>query len=123
MAANNTYAFTTGATTLVGKEGYAVKAASGLLELSANSALAIGVVRRGGAVGAATDIAMPGDVAPVKLAGTVYAGDILAIGAGSTFTASTPSDGDIIGAIAMDAGVSGDLVNALIIKATRHEAG
>ncbi len=120
---DNTYAFTTGATTLVAKEGYAVKAASGLLELSANSALAIGVVRRGGAAGELTDVAMPGDVAPVKLAGTVTAGAILAIGAGSTFTASTPSDGDIIGAIALVGGVSGDLVQALIIKATRHEAG
>ena len=31
--------------------------------------------------------------------------------------------GDIIGAIALEAGVAGDLVDALIVKATRHEAG
>ena len=72
---------------------------------------------------AKADIALPGDIAPVILAGTVYAGDILAIDSNSKFAASTPSDGDIIGAIALEAGVAGDLVDALIVKATRHEAG
>jgi hypothetical protein len=90
---------------------------------SANSILAIGVVRVGAAVGAKADIAMPGDIAPVILSGTVYAGDILAIDSNSKFAASTPTDGDIIGAIALEAGVSGDLVDALIVKAHRYEAG
>jgi hypothetical protein len=120
---SNTVPFVTAATTLVAMEGYSVKATSGLVEKSANSALAIGVVRRGAAAGAVSDIAMPGDVCPVILSGTVYAGSILAIGADSAFSASTPSDGDIIGAIALEAGVSGALVDALIVKATRHEAG
>lgn len=120
---DRTIPFTCGATTLVGKEGYAVKAASGLVELSAASTRAIGVVRRGAAAGAAVDVAMAGDVAPVLLAGTVYAGDTLAVGAGSTFTASTPTDGDIVMATALEGGVSGQLIDALIHVAHRYEAG
>lgn len=108
---------------LVDKEGYSVKCAAGLLALSANSVRAIGVVRIGAAPGKLVDVAMPGDIAPVILAGPVYAGDLLAIDSNSKFVASTPSDGDIIGAIALEAGVSGDLVDALIVKATRHKAG
>ena len=125
MAVNGQYTFPFEVTsaTLVGAEGYSVKASSGKVLKSANSPLAIGVVRVGAAVGAKADIAMPGDIAPVLLSGTVYAGDILAIDSNSKFAASTPSDGDVIGAIAMESGVSGDLVEALIVKATRHEAG
>jgi len=125
MAVNGqyTFPFTCGAASLVDKEGYAVKAASGLVELSAASTRAIGVVRVGAAVGAKVDVAMAGDIAPVKLGGTVYPGDDLAIGAGSTFTASTPTDGDIIGAVALEYGVLGDLIDALIVKAHRYEAG
>jgi hypothetical protein len=125
MAVNGqyTFPFTCDSSTLVGKEGYSVKAASGFVALSANSALAIGVVRVGAAAGAKVEVAMPGDIAPVILSGTVKNGDILAIDSNSKFAASTPSDGDIIGAIALEDGVSGDLVDALIVKATRHEAG
>lgn len=125
MAVNGmyTFPFEVVSATLVGAEGYSVKASSGKVLKSANSTLAIGVVRAGAAVGAKADIAMPGDIAPVKLAGTVYAGDLLAIGANSDFTASTPTDGDIIGAVALEGGVSGDLVDALIVKAHRYEAG
>jgi len=123
MATTNTVAATCGATTLVDKEGYSVKASSGLVELSANSVLAIGVVRVGAAAAAPVDVAMPGDTAPVLLSGTVYKGDILAIDSNSKFAASTPSNGDIIGAIALEDGVSGDLINAQIVKAFRHKTG
>ena len=118
-----TKAFVCAATSLAGKEGYSVKATSGLVELSANSVLAIGVVRVGAAGGAQVDVALPGELAPVKLSGTVYAGSILAIDSNSLFAASTPSDADIIGAIALEGGVSGDLVDALIVKASRYELG
>lgn len=120
---NRTIAYTCGATSLVGKEGYAVKAASGLVELSAASTRAIGVVRAGAAAGALVDVAMPGDIAPVILAGTVYAGDTLAIDSNSKYAASTPTDGDIIGAIALENGTAGQLVNALIVVAHRYEQG
>jgi hypothetical protein len=123
MPTTNTYPFEVVSATLVGAEGYSVKATSGKVEKSANSALAIGVVRVGAAVGSMAEIAMPGDIAPVLLAGTVYKGSKLAIDSNSKFAASTPSDGDIIGAIAMEAGVAGDLVDALIVNAARHEAG
>ena len=125
MAVNGSYTFPfeVVSATLVGAEGYSVKASSGKVLKSADSTLAIGVVRVGAAVGAKADIAMPGDIAPVILAGTVAAGDILAIDSNSKFAASTPTDGDIIGAVAMEAGVAGDLVDALIVKAHRYEAG
>lgn len=125
MAVNGSYTFPFEVTsaTLVGAEGYSVKASSGKVLKSANSTLAIGVVRVGAAVGAKADVAMPGDIAPVILAGTVSAGDLLAIDSNSKFAAATPSDGDIIGAVALEAGVAGDLVDALIVKAHRYEAG
>lgn len=125
MAVNGSYTFPFEVTsaTLVGAEGYSVAAASGKVSKSGSSTLAIGVVRVGAAVGAKADIAMPGDIAPVILSGTVAAGDSLKIDSNSKFAAATPTDGDIIGAIAMEAGVSGDLVDALIVKAHRYEAG
>ena len=125
MAINGqvTFPFEVVSATLVGAEGYSVAAASGQVSKSGTSTLAIGVVRVGAAVGSKADIAMPGDIAPVILAGTVYAGDTLKLDSNSKFSAATPSDGDIIAAIALEAGVSGDLVDALIVKAHRHEAG
>lgn len=125
MAVNGqyTFPFEVVSSTLVDCEGYSVKASSGKVLKSANSTLAIGVVRVGAAVGAKAEIAMPGDIAPVLLSGTVYAGDMLAIDSNSKFAASTPTDGDIIGAIALEGGVAGDLVDALIVKAHRYEAG
>ena len=126
MAVNGSYTFPFTVVTddLTSKEGYSVKGSgAGKVQLSANSALAIGVVRTGAAVAGKAEIAMPGDIAPIKLAGTVYAGDLLAIDGSSTFAKSTPSDGDIIGAVALENGVSGDLIDALIVKAHRHEAG
>ena len=60
---------------------------------------------------------------PMTYMPPVYAGDILAIDSNSKFAASTPTDGDIIGAVALEAGVSGDLIDALIVKAHRYEAG
>jgi len=124
MAVNGMYTFPFEVTsaTLVGAEGYSVKASSGKVLKSANSMLAIGVVRVGAAVGAKAEIAMPGDIAPVMLSGTVYAGDILAIDSNSKFAAATPSDADVIGAIALEAGVAGDLVDALIVKADLHQS-
>jgi hypothetical protein len=125
MAVNGSYTFPfeVVSATLVGAEGYSVKASSGKVLKSANSTLAIGVVRVGAAVGSKADIAMPGDIAPVILSGTVYAGDMLAIDSNSKFASSTPTDGDIIGAVALEGGVSGDLIDALIVKAHRYEAG
>jgi hypothetical protein len=111
----NTVPYEVTSATLVGAEGYGVKASSGKVLKSANSVLCIGVVRVGAAVGGFADIAQPGEIAPVKLAGTVYKGDLLLVDSNSTFSASTPSNDDCIAAIAQEAGVSGDLINALIV--------
>jgi hypothetical protein len=126
MSVNGTYTFPFTVVTddLTDKEGYSVKSSgAGKVQLSAASTLACGVVRVGAAVAAKAEIAMPGDIAPVKLGGTVYAGDALLINSSSTFEATTPTDGDIVGAIALEGGVSGDLVDAIIVKAHRYEAG
>lgn len=125
MSVNGSYTFpiTCDSTTLADKEGYSVKAASGLVSLSGASTLALGPVRAGAAAGQPVDVALPGDIAPVKLGGTVYKGDLLKVNSSSTYEASTPTDGDIIAARALEAGVSGDLVDALILPAHRYEAG
>jgi hypothetical protein len=125
MAINGTYTkqITCDSSTLVDKEGYGVKAASGLVALSGASTLMIGVVRVGAAAGKLVDVALSGDIAPVKLAGTVYKGDKLLVDSSSTFSATTPTDGDIVAAIALEDGVSGDLIDAIILPAMRYEAG
>jgi len=125
MAVNGSYTFPfiCDSVSLVGKEGYSVKASSELVSLSGASTQAIGVVRVGAAAGAPADVAMPGDIAPVILSGTVSKGDKLKIDSDSKFAAATPTDGDIIGGIAKESGVAGDLVDALIVNAHRYEAG
>ena len=126
MSVNGTYTFPFTVVTddLTDKEGYSVKGSgAGKVQLSAASILAIGVVRVGAAAAAKAEIAMPGDIAPVKLGGTVYKGDTLLINSSSTFEATTPTSADVIGAVALEDGVSGDLIDAIIVKAHRYEEG
>jgi len=118
-----TFPFTCDSVTLADKEGYSVKAASGLVSLSGASTLALGPVRVGAAAGEDVDVALPGDIAPVKLGGTVARGDLGKVNSSSTYEKSTPTDGDIVACRFLEAGVSGDLVNALILPAHRYEAG
>ncbi len=99
------------------KEGYAVKASSGKAALVATGAtdIPIGVIRLGGASGALSDIALPGDIVPVKLGGTVVA---LAHGQaenGGTFITNAGTGARVLSVLFLEGGVAGDQVDALVI--------
>ena len=112
----NKFVATCGATTLVGKEGYAVKLHTDgtIVICSAATDSPIGVLFAGGAVGEQVTIALPGATVLVKLSGTVlkYAhGDVAA---DATFTTSAYATNTMCVQF-LEAGVSGDLVNALVL--------
>ena len=120
---DRTFPFEVVTTTLVGAEGTGVLCTSGKVSASGASAAMIGVVRAGAAVGSLADIAMAGDVTPVKLTSAVTRGDLLCVDSSSTFAKSTPSDGEIVAAYALESGVAGALIDALLLTPHRHEAG
>jgi hypothetical protein len=98
------------------KEGYAVKYASGgkAALVTGTTDLAIGVIKNGAASGSLSDIALPGEVAPIKLSGTVTKGQRCQLAADATFIANAGSGARVLCALALESGVSGDLVDALI---------
>jgi len=97
------------------KEGYGVKGdGSSGLALSAASVAFIGVIRIGRTAAENSDVALPGEIAPVLLAGTVKAGDKLKLTSSSTFEKATPTTADVVAGTAMEDGVSGSLIDALI---------
>ena len=106
-----------------GKEGYAAVYDSGLdLAATANLANTLGVITNGGA--AETDIAVCGaygGVVRVKLAGDVTVGAKLAVGNGGTFTAYTSGAGTVV-AVALQAGSSGELIEAALLTPTTFTA-
>lgn len=105
------------------KEGYAVNASSGKAVLvTAATDLPIGVIRRGGASGALSDIALAGEIVPVKLSGNVTKGAHLQIAADGTFVTNAGSGARVLAAIALETGVSGDQVDALIITPIIYSA-
>ena len=98
------------------KEGYAVKASSGKAALVTGvTDRTLGVIKFGAASGALSHIALPGDIVPIKLGGTVTKGQECQIEAAGTWIANAGSGGRIVAAIALESGVSGDLVDALVI--------
>jgi hypothetical protein len=107
---------TAGATTLVDKEGYAVKLHTDgtVIVCSAATDIPMGVLVAGAAVGSPVSVALPGTIVPVKLSGTVkqYAHGDLA--ADATFVTAANSTACKCVQF-LEAGVSGDLVNALIL--------
>ncbi len=107
---------TAGATTLVDKEGYAVKLHSDgtIIVCSAAADVPMGVLVAGAAIGSTVTVALPGSRVPVKLSGTVkqYAHGDLA--ADATFVTAAGSSACKCVQF-LEAGVSGDLVNALVL--------
>jgi hypothetical protein len=100
-----------------GKEGYAVKASSGKAALVATGAtdLPIGVIRFGAASGGLSHVALPGDVVPVKLGGTVVA---LARGQaenGGTFVTDAGTGARVLSVMFLQGGDAGDQVDALVL--------
>jgi hypothetical protein len=74
----------------------------------------IGVLVRGGAVGASVEIALPGSIVPVKLSGTVKQFAHGDVAADASFTTSAYATNTKCVQF-LEAGVSGDLVNALVL--------
>ena len=112
----NKFVATAGATTLVDKEGYAMKLHTDgtIIVCSAATDVPAGVLRRGAAAGELVELALPGSIVPVKLSGTVKAlahGDVAADG---TFVTSAYATNTKVVQF-LEAGVSGDLVNALVL--------
>lgn len=112
----NKFVATAGATTLVGKEGYAVKLHTDgtIIVVTAATDVPVGIVVSGAVAGDPVSIALPGSIVPVKLSGTVKQfahGDVAADG---TFTTSAYAT-NTKAVQFLEAGVSGDLVNALVL--------
>ena len=107
---------TAGATTLVDKEGYAVKLHTDgtIIVCSAATDVPVGVLVAGAAVGSPVTIALPGSVVPVKLSGTVKQFAHGDVAADATFTTSAYATNTKCVQF-LEAGVSGDLVNALVL--------
>lgn len=105
-----------GATTLVGKEGYAVKLHTDgtVIICTAATDSPIGVLVSGAAVGANVEIALPGSIVPVKLSGTVKQFAHGDVAADATFTTSAYATNTMCVQF-LEAGVSGDLINALVL--------
>lgn len=107
---------TAGATTLVDKEGYAVKLHTDgtIIVCAAATDSPVGVLVAGAVAGSPVTVALPGSIVPVKLSGTVKQFAHLDVAADATFTTSAYATNTMC-AQALEAGVSGDLINALIL--------
>ena len=112
----NKFIATAGATTLVDKEGYAVKLHTDgtVIVCSAATDSPIGVLVAGAAVGSPVTVALPGSIVPVKLSGTVKQFAHGDVAADATFVTSAYATNTKCVQF-LEAGVSGDLVNALIL--------
>jgi hypothetical protein len=82
----------------------------------------IGVLKVGAASGSDVDVALPGSQVQVRVSGTVKRGQFGSLAADATFTGGK-ADGSVFGCIILQNGVSGDLVQALIVGPARHELG
>jgi hypothetical protein len=107
---------------LTGKEGYGVKATgNGSVELAAAATDEIcGVVVQGDAANQQVAVALPGAIANVKLSGTVKAMDAGKVAADGTFLKSTLAQNDVVCVRFLEAGVSGDLVQSLVLESVKH---
>jgi hypothetical protein len=107
---------TAGATTLVGKEGYAVKLHTDgtIIVCTAATDVPMGVLVRGAAAGESVEVALPGCIVPVKLSGTVKQFAHGDVAADATFTTSAYATNTKCVQF-MEAGISGDLVSALVL--------
>jgi hypothetical protein len=107
---------------LTDKEGYGAMAdAAGEVELAdAVTDEILGVIVQGAAADAEVAVALPGAITNVKLSGTVKKFDPGKIAADGTFVVSAYAQNDVICVRFLEAGVSGDLVQALVLPPVKH---
>ena len=82
----------------------------------------MGVLKSGAASGSDVDVALPGSQVNVRVSGTVKRGQFGTLAADATFTGAK-TDACVYACIFLQNGVSGDLVQALIVTPARHELG
>jgi hypothetical protein len=103
--------------TLTDKEGYFVKQSSGTVVIvSGATDRPAGVLVSGAASGSECDLALPGEIALVKLNGTVAKHQEIQVEADGSVIANAGSGGRVIVGQMLEAGVSGDLKRALIYE-------
>ena len=109
--------------TLTGKEGVPAKITAGKVYMcDAAADGCIGVISRGAASGEEVDVVYDGDC-PVRLGDTVTAGEHLVLGSTGETCDGGLASGSVRVGLALQAGVSGDLVPAFITLPLRYEEG
>lgn len=108
----------TPAASLVGKEGYGVTATGGVATLGASATVPHkGIVLQGALTTGKATIALESFHEPVfvKVTGTVTQGDYLQQSTDGSYVVDAGSGSRVLGAVALEAGVSGDLIRAALI--------
>lgn len=110
------------AASLVDKEGYGVMAdGTGKVEIAdATTDEIVGVIVQGADAASEVAVALPGAMTNVKLSGTVKKFDAGKIAADGTFVKSAFAQNDVICVRFLEDGVSGDLIQALVLQASKH---
>ena len=109
----------TPAADMTGKEGYGVTLTGGVATLGASATTPHqGIITQGAATTGKATVALLGFNEPVwlKISGTVTKGDFLKQHTDGTYVVNA-SGARVVGAIAMEAGVSGDLIRASLLGA------
>ena len=83
----------------------------------------IGILKQGGESAADVEVALAGSLGPVRVGGTVKAGQFGTITTGGETVVGAKVDGAVYVCQFMQNGVSGDLVQALVLAPARHEEG
>jgi len=103
--------------TLTDKEGYFVKQSSGsIVIVSGATDRPAGVLVAGAASGSECELALPGEIALVKLAGTVSKHQEIQVESDGSVIANAGSGSRVIVGQMLEAGVLGDLKRALIYE-------
>lgn len=106
------------AATSVGKEGYGYTMTAGVATLGASASVPHkAICLQGAASPQKATFALEGCEQPVfvKISGTVTEGDYLQQHTDGSYIVDAGSGGRVLGAIALEAGVSGDLIRAALI--------
>lgn len=106
------------AATSVGKEGYGYTMTGGTATIGASATVHHkGICIVGAASPTKATFALAGSEEPVylKLSGTVTEGDYLQQAADGTYVVDAGSGARVVGAIALEAGISGDLIRAALV--------
>ena len=102
------------------KEGYGVTLTDGVATLGASATVPHkGVILQGSPTTGKSTVALLGchEPVPIKLSGTVTKGDFLQQGADGTYLVDAGSGGRVVGAIALEDGISDDIIDAVLLGA------